>query len=65
MIVLQRSVLNITEFSDYCCAALFPGAGEPLEIGASVSNAKPVLTMTESNELEKLCSQAQAEIKAV
>ena len=58
-------------------AGPIPGAGEPLAAGgpylghrpsvpeALDANAKPVLTMAEQKELEKLRAQDQREIKAL
>ena len=77
-VVLESSGLNATELSAYCRErGLFPEQVEPLAAGrpylgqrpsvpeAPDANAKPVLTMAEQKELEKLRAQDQREIKAL
>ena len=74
-VVLESSGLNAAELCAYCRErGLFP---EPLAAGgpylgqrpsvpeALDANAKPVLTMAEQKELEKLRAQDQREIKAL
>jgi transposase-like protein len=57
-VVLESFGLNATELSAYCRErGLFPEALD--------ANAKPVLTMAEQKELEKLRAQDQREIKAL
>ena len=65
-VVLENSSLNSTELSAYCRErGLFPEQVERWRQAAQDANAKPVLTMAEQKELEKLRAQDQREIKAL
>ena len=64
--VLESAGLNATELSAYCRErGLFPEQVERWRQAAQDANAKPVLTMAEQKELEKLRAQDQREIKAL
>ena len=65
-VVLESSGLNATEISAYCRErGLFPEQVSRWRQAAQDANAKPVLTMAEQKELEKLRAQDQREIKAL
>ena len=65
-VVLETAGLNATELSAYCRErGLFPEQVERWRQAAQDANAKPVLTMAEQKELEKLRAQDQREIKAL
>ena len=65
-VVLESAGLNATELSAYCRErGLFPEQVERWRQVAQDVNAKPVLTMAEQKELEKLRAQDQREIKAL
>ena len=65
-VVLESSGLNATELSANCRErGLFPEQVERWRQAAQDANAKPVLTMAEQKELEKLRAQDQREIKAL
>ena len=65
-VVLEAAGLNATELSAYCRErGLFPEQVERWRQAAQDANAKPVLTMAEQKELEKLRAQDQREIKAL
>jgi transposase-like protein len=65
-VVLESSGFNATELSAYCRErGLFPEQVERWRQAAQDANAKPVLTMAEQKELEKLRAQDQREIKAL
>ena len=65
-VVLESAGLNATELSGYCRdRGLFPEQVERWRQVAQDANTKPVLTMTEQKELEKLRAQDQREIKAL
>ena len=65
-VVLETAGLNATELSAYCCErGLFPEQVSRWRQAAQDANAKPVLTMAEQKELEKLRAQDQREIKAL
>jgi len=65
-VVLESAGLNATELSGYCRErGLFPEQVERWRQAAQDANAKPVLTMAEQKELEKLRAQDQREIKAL
>ena len=65
-LVLESAGLNATELSGYCRErGLFPEQVERWRQAAQDANAKPVLTMAEQKELEKLRAQDQREIKAL
>ena len=65
-VVLESAGLNATELSAYCRErGLFPEQVERWRQAAQDANAKPVLTMAEQKELEKLRAQDQREIKAL
>ena len=65
-VVLESAGLNATELSAYCRErGLFPEQVERWRQAAEDANAKPVLTMAEQKELEKLRAQDQREIKAL
>lgn len=59
-VVLETAELNATELSAHCRErGLFPEQVSRWRQGAQDSNAKPVLTMAEQKELEKLRAQDQ------
>jgi transposase len=65
-VVLESAGLNSTELSGYCRErGLFPEQVLRWLHVAQDANAKPVLTMAEQKELEKLRAQVQREIKAL
>ena len=65
-VVLETAGLNATELSAYCRErGLFPEQVSRWRQAAQDANAKPVLTMAEQKELEKLRAQDQREIKAL
>jgi transposase len=65
-VVLETAGLNATELSAYCRErGLFPEQVSHWRQAAQDANAKPVLTMAEQKELEKLRAQDQREIKAL
>jgi hypothetical protein len=65
-VVLETVGLNATEPSAYCRErGLFPEQVSRWRQAAQDANAKPVLTMAEQKELEKLRAQNQREIKAL
>ena len=65
-VVLESSGLNATELSAYCCErGLFPEQVSRWRQAAQDANAKPVLTMAEQKELERLRAKDQREIKAL
>ena len=65
-VVLESAGLNATELSAYCRErGLFPEQVSRWRQAAQDANAKPVLTMAEQKELEKLRARDQREIKAL
>jgi transposase len=63
-VVIETAGLNDTEFGAYCRErGLFPEQVARWRQAASDANAKPVLTMAEPKELEKLRAQDQREIR--
>ena len=63
-VVMETAGLNATELSAYCRErGLFPEQVSRWRQAAQDANAKPVLTMAEQKELEKLRAQDQREIK--
>jgi hypothetical protein len=65
-VVLERDGLNATEFSAYCRERrLSPDQVSRWRQAAQDAHAKPVLTMAEQKELERLRAQDQREIKAL
>jgi len=65
-VLLETAGLNATEFSAYCPErGLFPEQVGRWRQAAKDANAKPVLTMTEQKEFEKLSVQDQREIRAL
>ena len=65
-VVVESAGLNATELSAYCRErGLFPEQVSRWRQAAQDANAKPVLTMAEQKELEKLRAQDQREIKAL
>jgi transposase-like protein len=65
-VVMETAGLNSTELSAYCRErGLFPDQVERWRQAAQDANAKPVLTMAEQKELERLRAQDQREIKAL
>ena len=66
MVVLETAGLNATELSAYCRErGLYPEQVERWRQAAQDANDKPVLTLKEQRELEKLRAQDQREIKAL
>ena len=64
--VIETAGLNATEISAYCRErGLYPEQVEGWRQATQDANAKPVLTMAEQKELEKLRAQDQREIKAL
>ncbi len=64
--VLETAGLNATELSAYCRdRGLYPKQVEPWRQAAQDANEKPVLTLKEQKELEKLRANDQREIKAL
>ena len=65
-VVLEEAGLNSIELSAYCLErGLFPEQVSRWRQAATVANQKPVLTLKEQKELEKLRAQDQREIKAL
>ena len=65
-VVLEAAGLNATELSAYCRErGLFPEQVERWRQAAQDANEKPVLTLKEQRELEKLRALDQPEIKAL
>ena len=65
-VVLETAGLNATELSGYCRErGLFPEQVERWRQAPQDANEKPVLTLKEQKELEKLRAQDQREIKAL
>ena len=63
-VVLETAGLNTTELSSYCRErGLFPEQVERWRQASQDANEKPVLTMKEQKELERLRAQDQKEIK--
>ncbi|MGB7565981.1 MAG: hypothetical protein WBM08_14675 [Prochlorococcaceae cyanobacterium] len=64
--VLEMAGLNATELSAYCRErGLFPEQVSRWRQAAQDANKKPVLTLKEQKELERLRAQDQREIKAL
>lgn len=65
-VVLETAGLNATELSAYCRERrLYQEQMERWRQAAQDANDKPVLTLKEQKELEKLPAQDQREIKAI
>ena len=65
-VVLETAGLNATELSAYCRQkGLYPEQVDRWRQAAQDANEKPVLTMKEQKELEKLRAQDQREIRAL
>ena len=65
-VVLETAALNATELSAYCRErGLYPEQVSHWRQVAQNANAKPVRTMAEQKEFEKLHAQDQREIKAL
>ena len=65
-VVLESAGFNATELSAYCRErGLFPEQVSRWRQAAQDANAKPVLSMAEQKELEKLRAQDQREIKTL
>ena len=65
-VVLETAGLNATELSAYCRQkGLYPEQVDRWRQAAQDANEKPVLTIKEQKELEKLRAQDQREIKAL
>ena len=65
-VVLETAGLNATELSAYCRErGLFPEQVERWQQASQDANDKPVLTLKEQRELEKLRAQDQRDIKRV
>jgi transposase-like protein len=63
-VVLETAGLNATELSAYCRErGLYPEQVERWRQASQDANDKPVLTLKEQKELEKLRAQDQREIK--
>ena len=63
-VVIESAGLNATELSAYCRErGLYPEQVERWRQAAQDANEKPVLTLKEQKELEKLRAQDQKEIK--
>ena len=63
-VVLETAGLNATELSAYCRErGLYPEQVERWRQASQDANEKPVLTLREQRELEKLRAQDQREIK--
>ncbi len=63
-VVLETAGLNATELSAYCRErGLYPQQVERWRQAAQAANEKPVLTLKEQKELERLRAQDQKEIK--
>ena len=64
MVVLETAGLNATELSAYCRErGLYPEQVERWRQASQDANEKPVLTLKEQKELERLRAQDQKEIK--
>ena len=65
-VVLETAGLNATELRAYCRQkGLYPEQVDRWRQAAHDANEKPVLTIKEQKELEKLRAQDQREIKAL
>ena len=65
-VVLETAAFNATELSAYCRERdLYPEQVSHWRQVAQNANAKPVRTMAEQKDLEKLHAQDQREIKAL
>ena len=65
-VVLETAELNATELSAYCRQkGLYPEQVDRWRQASQDANEKPVLTIKEQKELEKLRAQDQREIKAL
>jgi transposase len=65
-VVLETAGLNATELSTYCRErGLFPEQVERWRQASQDANDKPLLTLKEEKELEKLRALDQREIKAL
>ena len=65
-VVLETAGLNATELSAYCRQkGLYPEQVDRWRQASQDANEKPVLTIKEQKELEKLRAQDQREIKAL
>ena len=65
-VVLETVGFNATELSAYCRQkGLYPEQVGRCRQAAQDANEKPVLTIKEQKELEKLRAQGQREIKAL
>ena len=65
-VVLETAGLNATELSAYCRQkGLYPEQVDRWRQAAQDANEKPVLTIKEQKELDKLRAQDQREIKAL
>ena len=63
-VVLETAGLNVTELSAYCRErGLYPEQVERWRQASQDANEKPVLTLKEQKELERLRAQDQREIK--
>ena len=63
-VVLETAGLNATELSAYCRErGLYPEQVDRWRQASQDANEKPVLTLTEQKELERLRAQDQREIK--
>ena len=63
-VVLETAGLNATELSAYCRErGLYPEQVERWRQASQAANEKPVLTLKEQKDLERLRSQDQKEIK--
>jgi transposase len=63
-VVLETAGLNATELSAYCRErGLYPAQVERWRQASQDANQKPVLTLKEQKELERLRAQDQKEIK--
>ena len=63
-VVLETAGLNVTELSAYCRErGLYPEQVERWRQASQDANNKPVLTLKEQKELERLRAQDQKEIK--
>ncbi len=65
-VVLETARLNASELSAYCRErGLYPEQVERWRQAAQDANEKPVLTLKEQQELDKLLAQDQRELKAL
>jgi len=63
-VVLETAGLNVTELSAYCRErGLFPDQVQRCRQASQDANDKPMFTLNEQKELEKLRAQDQREIK--